>query len=155
MNELEQRISALAEALREQTAAETEHDRALRQASGAAAFASSVLSAWDEQELHRGKRMRYGLTKEHAAYARRVRAWAWYEGDVARWIRDPMNASALTRLEAQGFDALSEDERFRISCRPDAPIEIPRPNSRITPPHWPAEPWVPGAEADFFAALRE
>lgn len=146
-------VAKLGAVLAEETAREPEHERAHRSALRTAVFAADVLAAWDAQEMHRGKRSTYGLTKEHAAYARRVRAWALYETDVAAWMREPFHRETLQHMQQCGRDDLNDRELSVIALRPSAP-DVPRPEHCHAPPHWPEHPDAVGASEAFFGAVQ-
>jgi len=149
--DLSDSIRSLAEILRERTEAEPAHERALREAQRRMAFASEVIASFAEQELHRGMRCRYGLTKAHVDYARSVYAWSCYEADLARWMHDPRHRALLARLTELGPIALEPDELQLVNARPDPPDQVRRPNTLPLPAHWPEDAAEVGAIALFFA----
>lgn len=148
--DLEAKVLELGAALRRHTQEEPEHERVIREQMRTAEFAADVLSAWDEQVMHRGRRARHGLSKEHAAYARRVHAWAWYAVECARWMgADALHRAAMARSLA-GAANVGDDEI--MATRPDPP-DVPKPEHTHAPPHWPAEPWIGDSVAAFFGTL--
>ena len=162
--DLEAKVLELGAALRRHTQEEPEHERVIREQMRTAEFAADVLSAWDEQVMHRGRRARHGLSQEHAAYARRVHAWAWYavecalkavvlcgEGRSARALGHSIEAltgPALVRLfvlwpgsHRYGLPSTAAFDSLRTGWVPDMRYDATATTDDVT-----ARTWLAGAE---------
>lgn len=129
----------------------SELDRIVRTAALVHRFCMEIIDSFREQEIHRGQRSLYGLSKLDRNYAQAVLAWTDYHAELAHWMADRENRAAQARAAQAGLEVLADHEKARLGAKPRAP-QIVRPESLATPVDWPPDPAHPDAVRTFFAA---